>query len=484
MLFDQPFSQVADLIQLKIESGELDRADLPYAAIVARRTGRPELVLKILHKFVFPTKEDLGNPSTAEIAEYAASLAELGRSKEASKLFGLCNPKEYPRTLYYQIQYLFQRWDWNAALPLIEQYLELVVDDKRLFFSGKVRLMEAYLHGKRDYGKAIEISESLLKETQEGFPDLERDTLHLLVQTYALKGDLNSATQSLSENVKHLKNDLTFDIKHEKWSAILEHLKNPSNDLLFNKLNSCAYKFAERKAWENVRGCHYYKGIFGRNSEVLKNVYFGTPYKTFKIHLEKDCQTFEIPFSGNAPNHLWNISGEEGFLCELAAIDGTNSVSPGKLKSGMSLQRLLEGLCSDFFRPLHLSELHEIVYPESFFNPNSSPEKIRQIIKRLRAWISSYQIPLIVAVSDGCYSISSQSKCRIKVEQAKKIQPRLKLPLSRLQLHFGGAQFSSKQAESVLTLPGRSTRRLLQNAVVGGYLIRLGENSQTRYQVK
>ncbi len=146
------------------------------------------------------------------------------------------------------------------------------------------------------------------------------------------------------------------------------------------------------------------------------------------------------------------------------------------------LQKLFSFLNSDFYVGQSMYSIFEHVYPDEFFNLESSPEKIRQIVFRLRDQLGAAGVGLDVFHEDGRYSLASQSGltavvCAGKEDAGEPIM------LKEIRSHFAGEEFRLEDLAKKLNISNRSVSTRVKEAVQAGYLEKIGAGPKTRYRV-
>ena len=102
---------------------------------------------------------------------------------------------------------------------------------------------------------------------------------------------------------------------------------------------------------------------------------------------------FVVSGSGPKPQRVFDLtSARESQECQL--------------KNGFLLHRLLHLLTEDLYQPLTLGKIFSRLFNGEYFDPNSSPDRVHQVVKRLRAWLRSEKIPLDIQEAGGFYRLT------------------------------------------------------------------------------
>ena len=232
-----------------------------------------------------------------------------------------------------------------------------------------------------------------------------------------------------------------------------------------------------KKHWEAARYCDLVEGLTLRDEKLLSHLYFGTPYTGFRSYLESEF--------GRAPalpnEYFWQPRGAKGVGVTFDLFKGTLDNGKASLKVGQTLHRLLVCLCSDFYRPLRIATIHSEIFPNAAYHPTSSPTRVHQVIKRLRQWVESEQVPLLLESEVGVYQLVGTGPCRIRISDNNGSKDQAQLVSPQIQDCFGDKPFSSAEVATAFKLSPRSARRVLSKLVSTGLLESFGSGTSTRY---
>jgi hypothetical protein len=149
------------------------------------------------------------------------------------------------------------------------------------------------------------------------------------------------------------------------------------------------------------------------------------------------------------------------------------------LKPGQLLHRLLATLASDFYRPFRLASLHSLLYPREYFNPVTSPMRVHQATRHLRAWLEEEGIALRIEEQHGLYRLTGTAGCLITRGEA--LGHKRAGILHLLRSRWPAQKFSIGAVMRQLKMPRRSALRVLQAAHKSGELAREGKGAGTVY---
>ncbi|MBI4405145.1 MAG: hypothetical protein HY537_13365 [Deltaproteobacteria bacterium] len=374
-------------------------------AKLARRANLPELALQILHPIVRSKKILQPKASGKEIAEYAAALAFLGASYEAYGLAKKVNPSEVPETLLYQAFALFAQWSYKEAVDPLMTYIHSknVAPYDRLV--GKVNLAAALL-SQRIHRDAEEVLNDVIRESKEqGYQLLLGNALQMLAENNIQLGNYHNAEKLLYEAQAAIHDSSSpYELFIRKWRAFLSIKSKGVSEHTLSELHQVRYQAQDRRHWETIRDCDRFEALATGNKKIFLKVYFGTPFKRFRKYLLADFgQKTHLPdfyFWGRLPEGEANEGVMELDL-QSASISvrnasGVLSRLNNPLEVGGSLHLLLLALCSDFYCPLSLRVLYATLFPDEFYDPETSDIRIRSFVKELSQWLATANLPIEV----------------------------------------------------------------------------------------
>ncbi|MCB0386846.1 MAG: hypothetical protein KDD43_15740, partial [Bdellovibrionales bacterium] len=221
---------------------------------------------------------------------------------------------------------------------------------------------------------------------------------------------------------------------------------------------------------------------YRRDDELLVRVYFGTPFASYRQYiLERAKRKVTLP-----RHYDWQVG--EGALKRGRVFDlraGEEISGSSRLRAGFLEHRCLQVLASDIYRPVRLGALFGHLYPDDYFDANSSPTRIHQILRRLRRWLESEGWPIDIKGRGHAFSLSASAPVRLRLT----LSENLYLPGSRerqldhLVELFGKKAFSSSQAAEALGVSKRQINKLMLADSENRFLI-VGSGPQTKYQFK
>ncbi len=445
-------------------------------ASLARRVRLPMVTIRLLNRYVRPLSGDTASASPSELAEYAAALNQIGATNEAIQLLRQVNRNEVVDSLLFESFAHFALGDYSTAIPLLRMYIEQPGLEEYALLVGKLNLAVSYVQERR-HGEADNLLRELLRETaSRKHTLLFGNALELSTENAILRKDWEIAEAYISEAEKVLSGAGGLDeFFVRKWRAVLNIVKDYNPTTLMS-LEQIKQEAIGKRLWERVRECDRYLCIFKHDIENFLKLYFGTPNVGFRNRLISDFgDLITIP-----TNYTWFPSGSrEG--CPLLDLTYTESAeSFHALKRGEIVYRLACSLVSDFYKPKRIAAIHESIYPGEYFNPVSSPNRVRQVIHRFRKWTRLNGLPLWVVEQSYSYHINATSPLGICVGVAP-ILTKAEARLYRIRSLMNRQEFSSEEAAKILNMSSRTARRLLLSAIESGSIHRFSSDGRTRY---
>ncbi len=470
------------------------RGDLLKAAHYYRRCGRADRAISILRPYVRPSHKNLYKTRDAEKIEYAASLTGLGAVQESQKLLSTIGVSSNSDLQLFQAFNMIKQWNYSAAIPFLESFLEQESSSYRLSV-GRVNLLQSYIFCDRMKEAKIIIEDLEWQRAlaSEGKFRLLGNLEELKAQYYFECREWDLAKKCLDQAKGYLKEDGGIEFFFiQKWNFIVSLYENrhqSSGDDYKQNWKKMRAKAWELKHFETVREFDYHYAICSQNESLLQYVYWGTPFRSYKEKILSDFRKlhksdfdvgadFERLIGAGESSEFLQVPDDAVRLIETGVqLKGSASASVSPL-----IQTLFSSLNSDFYIGQTLYSIFEHVYPDEFFNLESSPEKIRQIVFRLRDHLGMVGCALSVNHEQGRYSLVSGAASTVVVCGQKNfaVEP---IVLASIRRHFGGDEFRIEELASKLDISSRSVSNKIKEAVDLGYLQKIGAGPKTRYRL-
>jgi tetratricopeptide (TPR) repeat protein len=414
------------------------------------------------------------------VAEYAACLLNVGADFEAEELLKNISLSDYPRAHLYLAFIYFGRWEYETALPYLEKLLAINRIDTYFAKIVKVNYASALIALER--GSVRSVLSELKTELSPETDTLLRATYNILrVQDLVLREKYSLAKTAIDQGLKYYTNPESqqpFLLK--KWEAIAA--LRASNGKV-NQLAPLRAEAQRRKMWESVRQMDFFEAEVLGDPELIKRLYFGSPYSAYKGKIRKLGKSAELDFREYTwiPQPKKSVKGIKLFDLGSGCVDGHNV-----LKCGFQSHRLLQALASDFYRPHRLASLHEKLFRGRFYNPNSSPQLMHQIFRRLRRQLADSECPFLVEESGGFYSIQADAKCAFKFYDLSTVSTATLTDEARVEAlrtgSLAGRRFAVEEAAQLWAIGPRRARDILLAAVESGKLDKFAFGKRLRFE--
>lgn len=498
---------------------------------ICRRVGRHYLGLRWLRPFTRPIQPIQPPTTPSEWVSYAGLLAKVGAQNEALKILEELIARHEGSTpfdaYFHFCSVYFQRWEYIKSVPILRQLLRATKDEPYQNRIAEVNWIAALLAIK-SYGNIKKIHqrhidsidaniESLLLETKKSEQRLLHGNLlelkaqNLFFSNLHKKEQFDQIFSILDEANKYLTDPQGLPSLYvKKWRLIskmgvfllfqvpeinqqeqiktMEHLNSEFNELLL--------LVNEKEHWESLRELEMYHSILNRDENSILKVFFGTPSEEYQHRIVNEWQRFTQSHL-KIPATIW-LSDNRNVVVEDPTVDSTSKSSnkcldPYSSQIGLtdSLFVLFQNITKDLYRPISEATLFNLLFPNEFFNEDSSPGRVFQTVFRLRTWFEINQIPLKVSMKDKSYRLEWDASDGINSTKSFFI----KLGSSELGVSASGEDqflkqlkelwpyksFSTKEAAEVLKISQNSAMKILKAAVSQKKLHAGGSGRSTRY---
>ena len=461
-------NQVIGIISDLIVS-QVPRSARQGLAKCCRRTGLIATGLRLLHPIIRSHKI-LEEPVTAnEVCEYSALLARNGSVYEALELLKTVDSKTAPEALLYLGQCHILNWDYAEAVEYFEKFL-ISTGDEYSKLIARVNLISGYIvlfrleEATRTLGNTIELAK------EAGATRLLANCFELWGQVYFWQNDFLNARLMLTKASEIFNNAQSLDqLLILKTESIMNALEENSVTPLveFRKLA------VQRKNWESVREADLFMLKVAPNQKQLDHLIFGTPRSAYRRRIEK--------LVGALPNENYTLGSDKGLQLNLQTglVTGVENLPIGK-----KVHQVISTLNRDFYAPINLGTLFYELYPNEYFDIDSSPFRIRQAILRTRQWLQQNNIPALIQQRKGAYSFFINGEFGIKFQLNQQAVNPTEVRWQQLKEKVAsGAQFTSEDICSKLGWSRTTFRRLADWACENQALKRSGVGKATTYQI-
>ena len=435
---------------------------LPLANL-CRRAGLVSVGLRLLSPLVYPEKSGVEMPATsAEVAEYAVLLERCGSTKEALQLLSRVNTIEVPEARLYRAFSLFTQWEYQAAIPELEQFLKSDASPYSIFV-GRVNLAAALVVTELDKKRALDLlSENIEIAEKNNYVRLHGNCLELLAQVHIQDGDWTKAQQSLDTAESFFGSARVHDqLFVRKWQAVIDAFRTKSASPLLTFREEALL----RGEPEGARDADLFSLMVEFDERRFNHLYFGTPFPAYRERIRQKL--------GRVPTVSEFSYGD-------ASAPG---IDLGQELPAKGLHRLFEALLKDFYCAPRVGGLFVELFPEETFNIFTSPKRVHQAVLRARRYLEGLGAPVEISCEDGSFALKMTGPFSFRVPlEAQLVDPN-QAHLRVLREAFAGREFTAKDAREKLALSPSTFKRFATWAIEEGELTRLGAGSSTWYSI-
>jgi hypothetical protein len=475
---------------LELYQKRIPREELAPVANLMRQAHFPEKGVQLLHRHVRPGGGTPSRASDAEKAAYGLCLCDLGATAEAIEILSALDGKRFVRaSLYLGLSYI-TNWDWAAAVPLFEAVIDHPKALPRERLTAQVWLGGALTLGREEHARSQKLLERALSGTgPELFRLLRKHGMRFLIENYFFQRNFKASLEAARELEKLAREDRDplFGSIADQWVATLKFARDKNAGAFGEAMREAEKRLISRGYWWAARQCEYYAASMLGDRGRLLRLYAGSKHPAFRERVARRLgSAVKLPVQ-----YDWCPGGGKA-TGVLEVANGQNTYSSTYLKEGQIQQRLLSVLSCDFFLPITAAEIHERLYPGEHYNPASSPDRVHQALKRLRAWLKRAGLPLGVRETRGFYVLDAPAGFALRVdvggasrESGESPRARVKLVqcLSRVEEKFGDREFSAADFARCARLSHPSAVRYLREALAGRLVSRKGAGPATRYRI-
>jgi tetratricopeptide (TPR) repeat protein len=461
-------NQVIGIISELVIS-QVPRSARQGLAKCCRRIGLIGHGLRLLHPIV-RSATGLDETVTAdEACEYSALLARNGSVHEALELLKSVDAVAAPEALLYQGQCHILNWEYSDAVEFFNLFLGSS-DDEYSKLIARVNLISGYIVLFR-LQEAIEVLKETIELAQKaGAMRLLANCYELWGQIYFWQNDYPSARLMLEKAFEIFNNAQSFDqLLILKTESIMKSLEENTLAPLtqFRKLA------LQRKNWESVREADLFILKMAPNQRQLDHLFFGTPRIAYRRRIKE--------LIGAPPSQTYVIGSENGPQLDLQTGLGMGIES---LPFGGKIHQVISALNRDFYAPITLDTLFYDLYPNEYFDVESSPFRIRQAILRTRQWLENNKIPASITQSQGAYRflITGEFGIRIQLEHLA-VNPMMARWQQLKENLAPGIHFTSEHVCEEMGWSRTTFRRLADWACEKDLLKKSGTGKATTYQI-
>ncbi len=479
-------AEILRLFDLK----KLPRESVVAFANLARRAREPDLALMALRPYVRPSHNRPQKPKPQETLEYSIALIRLGALHEGLTLLEPVDGSAHPEKFLYTAFGKISQWEYSEAASLLERYLAAdgVGDYQKV--TAKVNLLSAYIFARRTADSRRLLQELLSITKEKDYALLRTNVLRMAIQFYHQENEWAEAASvvALCADTASDKRSLDY-LLLEKWKLVIELEQKSSSAAMKPRLQDLRELARAVGSEESLRELDFYEGLYLGDLGLLQKVYFGTPYAFYRekiasSYAKRHGKKFEVPALYQQLLGVELAAPAAETLPYLEVATGRSSTSAEYLPSQQLLSGLLRLMSRDFYRPVTIYQIHDLLFKDEHFNPASTPGKIHQLAFRLNAWFESIDMPLRIDWAQNAYRHKALGPICLHISLQQDISVEAEEDLKKLKAAFNTQVFSTAEVASVLGLSRRGAANVLASVKDAGLLEIIGAGPKTRYRCK
>lgn len=458
------FIEVGELIKAKEIALEINKDNIPRPVLVEycsllRRLGLSHQVIEVLNPFVRPKARSLKKATELELVEYSGALVRLGLTSEAFSILKDVDKEKAPRAYLIQgFAHIAESNYENAN----ESFLGFLNRKKRGTeyedLIAKINLLQGYtfLGDRESANQLIQELKVLLNPEKHKF--LYVALLEFESEILRQNEKYDEALELVEKGIELLGSSETVDeLLIFKQKAIILASHNRDISLLHD-----ARKRAQKLGHiDTIRECDLYLGVLNKDKELLKRLYWGTPYQYYR----KRVLDLAAGLLNKKELETYQFSGSPGEIIELENIRG--------LKTGQLPHRLLKILLSDLFAGQSKISIFNKLFSGEHYSPTHSSNRVQQILQRLKRVIEGENLPFAIQEKSGFFSIVATRPITLTLQSTA--QPELKKV-------FGSRWFSVREVEAYYQVSWRTAHRRVKELDLEGQLEKRGRTADRMFR--
>lgn len=468
----------------------IDRADRVRFSRIAREAGQGQKAVRALFGVVREPELTDDSASAEEKLEYALALLSIGAESEAISIAETVPAELHPHSYFVQAEASFRSWNFAVSLTLLRRFLE-ISEESPFRNLAKVKLL-ATLIFTNQIEEARDFVEDIKRELHASQENLLLGRVfELEAQIEIMRGNYGRARELLDSCLNAMAEVGAKPwIYTKKWKTIID-LKEAfqGSDLAarehaVDSMERLRADALAQKEWGTLRICDVHYGAARQDFYLLNKAFYGTPHFQHRKMLATEFpDNFELqdyfcfgPLVENPKVHqLFHLERGE-------CLNGEKS-----LKQGQVVHRLLKVLASDFYTPFSLASIFSRMFPENHYSPDLAPDRVYQAVKRFRQWCEEVQAPFEIDSRNEQYQLNFTGDLVLIIPKTS-LQRGQGLDFKDYRLEslfreFQVAEFSAKDAATLLDTSARTVNRLLKEAITEGHVETLGAGSHKKYKI-
>ena len=457
----------------KVAPSQIPRPMYARMAELYRRSGLVDAAIRLLVKVVRPARPLDKPASPRELCEYAIALVRAGAIAEGREILAKVGEAE-PIANYYLGLTHFPEWNYAAAIPHLEAFIRSSDPGDYMSVVAKANLASAFVQIRDQQRAEAIIAEGLVTARERGLRLILANFLELSAMLALDRRQFDESVAKLGDSAEILKaSGLLDELFAQKWLVLVEAYKTPASaEALLRPVREKARSLSH---WETLRDLDHHQAFLARDPKLYHHLFHGTPHAAYRTYLRGLFAELPAP----AATYDWQAIGPGPvFDVRTASYEGNAT----GVKTGQLLHRLLLELASDFYRPIRAPSLAARLFEDQFFDLATMPNRIHQLVSRLRKALEDDGVGLVIEDTAGGYRLSSATPLTVRVGEGKASGAQLKVEKLRAALPVG--TFTIKDAADALDCSTSSALRIVNSGIDDGLIERDVIEKRTIYQFR
>lgn len=413
-----------------------------HFARIARRCHMYNEAIRILQNSIYGTTQ----PAQEDLFEYASSIRKIGLVRQSKKL--LDRAGEGKEQSLYKAYADIHEWNYASARTHLLEHVQNFTLTERETIVAHLNLASCslFLGLFEEASKEIGL---LSKIDQTHHFQFFLNYKELLGQFHLLQGDFKKAALIFEDALKtsgdQVSNTLLF---LKKWKLINEAAMG---EVDIDSIHSIKREIRKALHWETLRDFDYHIGRFQKNTQLLEQVYFSTPYESYRKRMRE-----QTGLNFDAENFILSRGNPSSGFDPL-------KIFSDQLPTGMLLHRLLLLFLSDGYRPWSIPRIFDYLFCEEIYNPVTSPKKIYALTAKLQKFIEASHSGLRLESTVYGYRLRLKEDSSVVIYQQMIFENRQSLLTEVVKYAVGAQPFSVTDLENVVPLSKHKIYRLFKD---------------------
>lgn len=450
------------------------RALRPQLARIANRNHAYVLALRILHPIIRADREKTADAGAEALNIYATSLMWIGALEEAEE----CLHRIHGSTdaLLTEAFVHFAKWDYEKSVPLLLRYMTSPTTSPYQKLVGQINLLAAAI-AVGNLKQAKEVFEPLGDELMKNpnYKLLYGNSLELRAQIAILENSYDTALTFLDESERCLADQPgRYLLYVNKWRSLARIGLSPRDQVAHEALLKVKADATELKNWETIRDCDFHLARLNNDQELMQRILLGTPYAGYRNRVES---LFGITVHDR--KHLEYSPSEATRKPERIGLD-LNRITENSFLASTSWP-LIQVMTKDIYRPPRMGVVFSGLYGKEYFDPNTSPQRVRNSVFRFNDWAQQSACEFRIRIDGGDFQFTGPKELGIVATRRERPLEGWQAALKVFKNQNDSRSFTTADVAKVLGISPRGVLPILQKALASKKIQKVGSGKNSRY---